>query len=295
MIERIINRLPAPIIAILAKCPVAGSGVHRFIWRLALLLRPHCEVHVIAEVIRQATMHCGRPVRDREIFDAIKNSGLGEGLSHSTKASGYHLIKKVSKVQRDQALRNQILQNFHGVLETRSDIVTSAEEVVDLLFPGNPLLCVGDSLQTMRTQRREVWRGWLDGLQFIVPSPMTTEYGTNQEGSRSSRCNANTGSRRYLVIEFDSDPHNHQLAFHQYLADKLPLRLVCYSGGKSLHGWYDCAGSGEDRQRFFMDLAVSIGADPATWTRCQPVRLPNGVRKNGATPGIKQTVWGIWT
>ncbi len=30
-----------------------------------------------------------------------------------------------------------------------------------------------------------------------------------------------------------------------------------------------------------MRYAVSLGADPATWTRSQFVRLPGGVRDNG--------------
>lgn len=31
----------------------------------------------------------------------------------------------------------------------------------------------------------------------------------------------------------------------------------------------------------FMRYAISIGADPATWTRSQFVRMPDGTRDNG--------------
>jgi len=39
-----------------------------------------------------------------------------------------------------------------------------------------------------------------------------------------------------------------------------------------------------------MRYAVSIGADPATWTRCQLVRMPDGLRRE---PGKerRQTVY----
>ena len=57
--------------------------------------------------------------------------------------------------------------------------------------------------------------------------------------------------------------------------------LVVHSGGKSLHGWFYCAGQPEEELRKFMRYAVSLGADPATWTRCQLVRLPGGLRDNG--------------
>jgi hypothetical protein len=35
----------------------------------------------------------------------------------------------------------------------------------------------------------------------------------------------------------------------------------------------------EETARELMGYAVSLGADPATWTRCQLVRLPGGRRK----------------
>ena len=40
-----------------------------------------------------------------------------------------------------------------------------------------------------------------------------------------------------------------------------------------------------------MRLAVSLGADAATWCKCQLVRLPDGSRLNAAgMPGARQTV-----
>ena len=36
----------------------------------------------------------------------------------------------------------------------------------------------------------------------------------------------------------------------------------------------------------FMGDAVSLGADKATWTKCQFVRMPGGKRDNGANQAI---------
>jgi hypothetical protein len=59
--------------------------------------------------------------------------------------------------------------------------------------------------------------------------------------------------------------------------------LVCvtHSGGKSLHGWYRALDRSEPELRNFMDYAVRLGADHATWTRSQFVRIPDGLRENG--------------
>ena len=47
---------------------------------------------------------------------------------------------------------------------------------------------------------------------------------------------------------------------------------------------------GEESARLFFRAAVQIGADPATWTRSQFVRLPDGCRDKGQ--GVKrQTVF----
>src|SRR5262249_26467683 len=108
---------------------------------------------------------------------------------------------------------------------------------------------------------------------------------------------SNTGERRFLVIEFDFDFRDRNRAVRLlsderdttdlcaclllHLAERAPLALVVHSGGKSMHGWFYCAGRSEESLRRFMIYAVSLGADAATWTRSQFVRMPDGTRDNG--------------
>jgi len=66
--------------------------------------------------------------------------------------------------------------------------------------------------------------------------------------------------------------------------------LVVHSGGKSLHAWFFCAGVIENNLRLFMDHAVSLGADKATWNRCQLVRMPGGLRNNGDGEKVLQQI-----
>lgn len=155
------------------------------------------------------------------------------------------------------------------------------EELVDMLFPPDCLLCVGTAPGDFDTLLREEWRGYLEGFCLVVPSPMTARRGTTKNGTESARSNANTGGRRFLVVEFDDGPLDAHAALLAHLASFAPLVLVVHSGNKSLHGWFWCGDMPDDQWRRFMDYAVMLGADPATWTRSQMVRLPWGARSRG--------------
>ena len=128
---------------------------------------------------------------------------------------------------------------------------------------------------------RSEWRGELSALQLIVPSPMTARSGLTQDGKQSSHALSITGQRRFLLIEFDQGDVDDHAALLWHLALKAPLAMVVHSGSKSLHGWFFCAGQPEERLRQVMRYCVSLGADRATWTRSQFVRMPDGLRDNG--------------
>ena len=170
-----------------------------------------------------------------------------------------------------------------------------AEEVVDAFFPGNPLLCCGWSVYRFDTRPRDRWYK-LHDLQFIVPSPMSQKRGLTRAGKLSTHTQANLGQRRFLVVEFDFEPSQSVkvaelldrldvldlcAALLLHLATIAPLALTVHSGGRSLHGWFYAEGQSEDRLRRFMEHAVSLGADQATWNRAQFARMPDGQRQNG--------------
>ena len=79
-------------------------------------------------------------------------------------------------------------------------------------------------------------------------------------------------------------------ALIDHLSTWVKPALVVHSGGKSLHSWFYCHGEDEADLRRFMNYAVSLGADPSTWTRCQLVRMPGGTRYADATPVCQQAV-----
>lgn len=170
----------------------------------------------------------------------------------------------------------------HRLLDDGPD----AEALVDALYPAGSLLCVAGKLTQATTAPREQWRGKLAGLQFIVPSPMSAMRGLTQAGKSSARCLDNTGPRRFLVVEQDTGTPDEQARILLHLAERAPLALVVSSGGKSLHGWFYCEGASDNQQARFFNLATKLGADPATWTPCQMVRLPEGRRDNGRQQSV---------
>ncbi len=195
----------------------------------------------------------------------------------------------------NEPLRRKIIDQAGGVeicdLWDRSpyrlmDDGPDSETLIDMLFPDNPLLCCASKLQDAHTARRESWRGKLSQLQFIVPSPMSATTGQTQDGRTSERCLENTGPRRYLVVEQDVGIGDEQAAILLHLADRAPLVMVVSSGNKSLHGWFSCRGATDDKLRAFFSYATMLGADPATWTPCQMVRMPEGRRDNGARQAV---------
>src|SRR5262245_17952073 len=88
------------------------------------------------------------------------------------------------------------------------DNKSHTEEIIDRLFPGNPLLCCGKSQSEFDTAPREHWRGELVRLQFIVPSPMSAVSGFTKDGRESKHTLSNTGLRRFLICEFDRGTAN---------------------------------------------------------------------------------------
>jgi hypothetical protein len=88
------------------------------------------------------------------------------------------------------------------------------------------------------------------------------------------------------VVEFDDGATlDEQAARHIWLSEFRQLRMVVFSGSKSLHGWYKAQNEADDRK--FMEEAVRMGADPKTWLKSQFVRMPNGQREDGTIQRVE--------
>ena len=222
-------------------------------------------------------------------------------------------VSKPTRATRNFELIEHVAHTGNGLVDLweESPIRVDSNEpktdqIIDLLFPGNPLLCCGWTRHHFATRLRAHWHK-LHEVQFIVPSPMTARQGLTRDAKLSAHALSNTGPRRFLIVEFDFDSSNSAdearllerlstegrdvkdlcAALLLHLAEKAPLALIVYSGGRSLHGWFYCAGVPEERVWRNFQYAVSLGADPANWTPSQFARMPDGLRENGS----RQTVY----
>lgn len=279
--------LPQFVRDLLSAPPQRGGGLHNWFFRTARVLHPFRSQEEIIELLRSAT--AGEAVKAGEIEDAVRNSADKAWQPQARELQ----IRQPAWSPLNADRRTEIIERSAGLSDLWElspvpfeDDEAHTEEIIDALFPGDPWLCCGLSNDQFKTRLRSDWRGSLAAQQLIVPSPMTSEWGMTKDGKKSQHTLANTGPRRFLVVEQDQGILDEQAAIIVHLAQKAPLVLAVHSGSKSIHAWFFCEGRPEDRLRRFMDYAVSLGADRATWTRSQFVRMPDGIRDNG----IRQTV-----
>jgi hypothetical protein len=292
-----IPRLPKWLAAKVANPPKAGSGVHRWLFTMSLQLHGHLSPDEIERVLTVAVAKCGRTVDSREIGDAVdaaaqlkKTPRLGKGFAsvkHTSSTQACKSMRKWPSVNSLERLRiiseNPMTEHQlsgQSPVEINED-QPSMEWFLQQIFSLDSLLCVGKNAHVFKTlplQSLVGSKSMLEATEFIVPSPMIDTFGVTKKGKRSMHTLSNTGPRRYLVTEFDSGTPDEQSAIIWHLREYAPLVMVLRSGGKSLHGWWACVGVDEAKLLKFFRYAVSLGADPATWTRSQFVRIPQGWR-----------------
>ena len=281
--------LPQFVRDLLASPPRRGQGLNLWFYRVARVLHPFRDSAEIIELLRAAT--AGEHVKHGEIERAVERSKAtawkpGPTPQGATQASAW---PKVNAEQREAVIASGAgLVVLWEISPLRfEDNKSHTEQIIDALFPGDPLLCAGHCNYDFATRLRSEWRGELAALSLIVPSPMTSRVGRTQAGKESAHTLEKTGPRRFLVIEQDQGTIDEQAAVLLHLAEKAPFALAVHSGSKSIHGWFYCVGQPEEKLRNFMRYAVSLGADQAMWTRSQFARMPDGTREGGN----RQTVY----
>ena len=135
----------------------------------------------------------------------------------------------------DAVLARRVVEKFPfqtiAELEERSSLeAQDPAQILETLFPGDPLLCLAvEPKEKCVTRKLSEWIG--EGLadkNFIVPSPMSATTGKTKEGKPSGRCLDNTGERRYLVVESDEAElsKDEKAAIIGHLESLAPLVMV---------------------------------------------------------------------
>jgi hypothetical protein len=266
------SQFPAFLRELLTNPPTSGNGVHQWLFSVARHLHAHMGMLEMERLLVEKVNACGRPVPIREIREAIKHSASCAWIPREQGSENSFAKPEPKNSQPNIATINRIVTGGIGLYDLwerslirfgDADGPPQTEYVIDSIFPGNPLLCIGKSQAQFSTRRRSVWRGHLSRLPLIVPNPMTKITGNTKEGRPSEHTLEATGTRVWQVLEFDFSKFARDgvtptewkplleawenvgitvadacAALLLELASFAPLVLVVSSGGKSLHGWF---------------------------------------------------------
>jgi hypothetical protein len=162
-------------------------------------------------------------------------------------------------------------------------LMTQRRAFLSTLFAADDVVWIGAVWQTGKPKHKGRFmqnQSWLT-MQRI--SGEFCSHCTFKPGS-FSRSNENVEVRRFMVVESDILSIDECGAIFNYLASyhSLPLRAIVYTGGKSLHGWFDWPGD-EVVDEWSAKLS-GWNCDPSTLRPSQPVRLPGIIRTSTRRP-----------
>ncbi len=156
---------------------------------------------------------------------------------------------------------------------------------------------------------------WATAADWIMKGPSIQGVQTSfcsYKPNSLERTNANVLTRPFLVFESDSLEKPVQAAIINWIRSPLglglPLRMVCDTGGKSLHAWFDALHLTPSDFATLKPILTGhrmvcqtpiygnkpnthpgLGGDPAMFVLSQPVRLPGPMRPD--TTNRQRIVW----
>jgi len=272
-IERIREAMPPHQFAKVMMTPAKGSSSRELFRDSCAMLRAGVSADVQRVILLARFNEYYRPIEDREIDNAIANASNAPSTGRRYPEAA-------------PALWTSLTKNSVGCLERLKEMSTARNPgalttgaVIDRLFKADDLICLCDAGMRSITETRAYFAGDEESFPFIVPSAMSARSGLTRSGKISPRTLANVGPRSHAVIEFDVGSLDEQAAVILHLVEVgPPLKMVVFSGGKSLHSWFETGPlTAEDTEKFLRYSAL-CGADTATFNPVQLVRNPNARR-----------------
>ncbi len=305
--------LPVWLVEQLTRPPATGR--HQWMFIMALkLLRYRTPADTLL-LLSAASSRVTRSVPERELSSAVENAARIHSQNGAKPLSPAQRLAVQQRKWPPPLLReiDQIVRHGprHEEGRTQSPVKFDpasrhSEEVIDTIYPLNPLLCVARrGSWDFCTAPREELRGLLHLCSLLVPSPMSAPAGLTQAKRPSAHSLSNVGPRYFLVVEFDFVRVDEEgnpttwtplldsweaegisirdacMSLLLHLATSAPLILIVHSAGKSDHGWFYVHGWAEAQLRAWMQYAVKLGACPSTWSPAQFCRMPDGTRYPG--------------
>ena len=250
-----------------------GIGYHTTILSVAGLLKSmNVPANEALEMMYEASERVTRrKVQPNELENAIE-------YSYNQVAHSERYVRPQPKIDRNLIERVSEVGDVDKLQKESDDCDRLPGEFVLNLYDDQELLFIATELFNGETMSASDWMGHnLGKKQFICPNPL--------KNTEEGRKEMNIRKRKYLVFETDDDSLAKQWHSQAGCIDKLrailKLKMVVYSGNKSLHAWFSCENQAESQVHRFENMAIKLGADRATLRQTQLVRMPNGKRDNG--------------
>ena len=208
--------------AYLQTCPPSGHGIHKWLAGAAIRVLKYVDADETTQLLNLAARGGTATTQQlREIRDVVEWAAhlLAKGVEYREEPKPY-LPANVELIQEIE-VQGDGLDELSANTPTKP--LSDTEQLIDVLFPLDCLLCVGCAPTDKITGPRQEMRGGLATQQYIVPSPMSAVTGLNQDNEASERCLDNTGPRRFLITEFDFGPDT--LDFQANLIHTRPIAL----------------------------------------------------------------------
>jgi len=209
-----------------------------------------------------------RHASDKELMDCITWKSNG-------RPSGRPYEKADPDVTRNQQAIDTWTSrgNIDDLISTSDEIPDDPKKIIEDFFYEHDYLFITDDVcrGEILSAGDWVYEKDLDNMQYICQSVL--------RDPQAGRNNANVEKQRYYVFESDELPKmwDEQAGLIVRLSQELPLRLVVYSGNKSLHAYFDGSVNRKDKVKRWFEVAKTLGGDSQVLDkRCQLVRFPLG-------------------
>ncbi|HIF09344.1 MAG TPA: hypothetical protein EYQ81_05510, partial [Sneathiellales bacterium] len=191
----------------LIKAGDINGQTHRWVFACAINILRHTDFTEdrIEPLLEQQSRQ--RDLKPNEVENAIRNAEQELGRE----AGGIPKAPSWPRIQPDRILKAEKSGPDLVTLTSLSPIKLDpknrhTDEILKVLFPGDPLLCAGNAADKVQLLRQCNIDTDLSTQSFIVPSPMKGIRGLTKDGRKSKRCESNVDYRKFLVVEFDPPP-----------------------------------------------------------------------------------------
>lgn len=215
-------------------CPPAGTGVHGWVYNVGRLavewmgVGGDISMDIAHAVEREIATRASRPLQRNEVADVLQKRGFESRYETRAKA-----VQSAKIISSDALPKDWKLHDCDG----RFDLREQARRALRVCFAADePVsicpLATAQSLPDSGTIRsREEWvkrvgevvhPKWLGGVHIRI---------NPTEGA----CDSDVLAHRYVLVEGDQMAIADQVSILK--KSRLPIAMICESGGKSIHAW----------------------------------------------------------